>query len=148
MLLLLRDWLFPKVPMVPLERDSEGYYVGFGRCRRHKTLRMDDEEYRFRSHYRMQDPFNCVGRGSSTWTNGSIPNSFHMEQDELFKVIQGRMCYVCNGKEGVAHTGAVVELPKGAVHTVCLPHTVQRSGQHGRRCHFSSSGAIRRVRKM
>ncbi|EED80050.1 predicted protein [Postia placenta Mad-698-R] len=57
--------------------------------------------------------------GRCAFPKPHIPNSFHMEQDELFKVIQGRMCYVCNGKEGVAHTGAVVELPKGAVHTAC-----------------------------
>lgn len=65
--------------------------------------------------------------------------SFHRRQAEFFKVvrdtyaleftrsrkikptmkIQGRVCYVLDGKEGVALPGSIVDLPEGRVHSVC-----------------------------
>lgn len=52
--------------LVPLEYDNEGYLVCFDGARKHKTIRMDEEEYTFRCQYNLKDPFISGGRYSGT----------------------------------------------------------------------------------
>ena len=40
-------------------------------------------------------------------------------QTEIFRVIEGRYLYECNGKRFIAETGDVVTIPGGSVHAFC-----------------------------
>ncbi|EPQ60188.1 hypothetical protein GLOTRDRAFT_89773 [Gloeophyllum trabeum ATCC 11539] len=113
MLKFFQDRLFPKVPLIPMKMDDEGYYVQFGGARRHKTIKMSDDEYIFRCEYDPKDPFTGAGRET-----GAFPLlHWHRNQDEWFKVIQGRVGYVLDGKSGFVEKGTEVALPSGVIHT-------------------------------
>lgn len=120
MLQIIQNWLFAKVPLVPLEYDDEGYQVCFGGARRHKTIRMDEEEYTFRCQYSPTDPFTGAGRGSAAFP----PPHWHRRQEEEFKVFQGSVGYVLDGIECIAYPGTVVKIPIGIDHAFwCDPHS-------------------------
>ncbi|TFK56927.1 hypothetical protein OE88DRAFT_1730359 [Heliocybe sulcata] len=115
----VQDLLFPKVPLVPMKVDEDGYYVQFGGARRHKTIRMDEGEYTFRCEYNPKDPFISAGRETAAFPL----LHWHRNQNEWFKVIQGRVGYVLNGKEGVVTEGTLVTLKSGDIHTFWVDPT-------------------------
>jgi len=112
MLTRIQNWLFPKVPLLPLQYDDEGYQVCFGGGRRHKTIRMDEEAFVFIARYSPKNPFTGAGRDSPAYP----PLHFHYLQTEWLKILQGRVGWVVEKEEGIACKGETVELPKGKVH--------------------------------
>lgn len=59
------------------------------------------------------------------WDFNPFSSSFHRQQSEEVKVIQGRIGYILEGKdgyisEGYASKGHTLRLPMGKIHSVCL----------------------------
>jgi len=121
MITSIRDWLFPKVPLLPLQFDDEGYMIQFNGSRRHKTIRVNDEEYIFRCQYNPKEPFLRSGREGPAFP----PLHRHLQQNEYVTVIQGKLCYELAGKQGRATAGETLHLPQDVPHTVCSIRSLQ-----------------------
>ncbi|KZV89862.1 hypothetical protein EXIGLDRAFT_838244 [Exidia glandulosa HHB12029] len=109
----VQDYFFPKLPLIPPVFDEDGWFVCFDGSRKHRTMRMDNEEFTFRCIYSASHPFTGKGKASPS----RPPEHWHRYQTEWFTILDGSLGYLVNGVEHKAKKGDVVTLQPGNVHS-------------------------------
>ncbi|KAI0916076.1 hypothetical protein AcV7_007177 [Taiwanofungus camphoratus] len=102
----LRDYLFPKIPLIPLARERDGGIVCFEGGRKHWVLRSDPDAYTVLYQYNITHHNTRGGRYSHTIP----PAHYHLAQREILYVRSGVLGYSYNGEVGTAGPGQTVVL--------------------------------------